>query len=162
MTRGEGRPGRCPDIPGSDLLSHAGVSHTAHHLALAASAARVAADPPMVLCGKLQPEGSRSLSSDKKKGPNRLFGSGLPRYPRQRPTLPCSFPHSTIGGSRLNFRVRNGNGCDPAPMTTGNLFALTSDSGLSALGVGPGSLQLFRARILQRSNDRQLTRSSDL
>src|SRR4026207_196236 len=34
-------------------------------------------------------------------------------------TLPHSFPCSTIGGSRLNFRVRNGNGCDPAPMTTG-------------------------------------------
>ena len=26
-----------------------------------------------------------------------------------------------IGGGRLNFRVRNGNGCDPAPMTTGKL-----------------------------------------
>src|SRR5678816_134504 len=34
---------------------------------------------------------------------------------------PCSYPHSTIGGSRLNFRVRNGNGCDPAPMATGNM-----------------------------------------
>src|SRR5262249_26346217 len=42
---------------------------------------------------------------------------------RQRPTLPYSFPYSTIGGSRLNFRVRNGNGCDPAPMTTGILGA---------------------------------------
>ena len=42
---------------------------------------------------------------------------------RQRPTLPHSFPCSTIGGSRLNFRVRNGNGCDPAPMTTGKLGA---------------------------------------
>src|SRR5438477_4057959 len=40
-------------------------------------------------------------------------------YCRQRPTLPHSCPCSTIGGSRLNFRVRNGNGCDPAPMTTG-------------------------------------------
>jgi hypothetical protein len=39
---------------------------------------------------------------------------------RQRPTLPRSFPRSTIGGSRLNFRVRNGNGCDPAPVATGN------------------------------------------
>ena len=38
---------------------------------------------------------------------------------RQRPTLPHSFPCSTIGGSRLNFRVRNGNGCDPTPVTTG-------------------------------------------
>ena len=42
---------------------------------------------------------------------------------RQRPTLPRSFPRSTIGGSRLNFRVRNGNGCDPAPVTTGILGA---------------------------------------
>ena len=41
------------------------------------------------------------------------------RYCRQRPTLPRSFPRSTIGGIRLNFRVRNGNGCDPDPMTTG-------------------------------------------
>src|SRR3954471_10537215 len=42
---------------------------------------------------------------------------------RQRPTLPHSFPCSTIGGIRLNFRVRNGNGCDPDPMTTGKLAA---------------------------------------
>ena len=41
--------------------------------------------------------------------------------PRQRPTLPRTYARSTIGGSRLNFRVRNGNGCDPAPMTTGKL-----------------------------------------
>src|SRR5437588_11841991 len=44
-------------------------------------------------------------------------------YCRQRPTLPRSFPRSTIGGIRLNFRVRNGNGCDPDPMTTGKLAA---------------------------------------
>ena len=42
---------------------------------------------------------------------------------RQRPTLPHSFPCSTIGGIRLNFRVRNGNGWDPDPMTTGKLAA---------------------------------------
>src|SRR5205814_9603850 len=45
---------------------------------------------------------------------------------RQRPTLPHSFPCSTIGGIRLNFRVRNGNGCDPDPMTTGKLGCLGS------------------------------------
>src|SRR3954470_6622646 len=45
---------------------------------------------------------------------------------RQRPTLPHSFPYSTIGGIRLNFRVRNGNGCDPDPMTTGKLSCLGS------------------------------------
>src|SRR5437868_10433074 len=45
-------------------------------------------------------------------------------YCRQRPTLPHSFPCSTIDGIRLNFRVRNGNGCDPDPMTTGKLACL--------------------------------------
>ena len=30
---------------------------------------------------------------------------------RQRPTLPHSFPCSTIGAEELNFRVRDGNGC---------------------------------------------------
>ena len=31
---------------------------------------------------------------------------------RQRPTLPHSCPCSTIGAIQLNFRVRDGNGCD--------------------------------------------------
>ena len=48
--------------------------------------------------------------------------------PRQRPTLPPTCAGSTIGGSRLNFRVRNGNGCDPAPMATGKLGAWDSSS----------------------------------
>ena len=30
---------------------------------------------------------------------------------RRRPTLPPSFPGSTIGAEELNFRVRDGNGC---------------------------------------------------
>ena len=37
---------------------------------------------------------------------------------RQRPTLPGEFPPSTIGAGRLNFRVRNGNGCGPAAIAT--------------------------------------------
>ena len=32
---------------------------------------------------------------------------------RQRPSLPRSDPRSTIGPEGLNFRVRDGNGCDP-------------------------------------------------
>ena len=44
-------------------------------------------------------------------------------YSRQRPTLPHTCACSTIGGGRLNFRVRNGNGWNPAPMTTGKLVA---------------------------------------
>ena len=49
-------------------------------------------------------------------------------YSRQRPTLPQPCGCSTIGGSRLNFRVRNGNGCDPAPVTTGELFLRSPDT----------------------------------
>ena len=37
---------------------------------------------------------------------------------RRRPTLPGSLPPSTIGAGGLNFRVRNGNGCDPTAMAT--------------------------------------------
>ena len=43
---------------------------------------------------------------------------------RQRPTLPGTHVPSTIGAGGLNFRVRNGNGCDPTAITTGNLYAL--------------------------------------
>ena len=55
-----------------------------------------------------------------KRNPAKTNLAGL-RYSRQRPTLPRTYARSTIGGNRLNFRVRNGNGCDPAPMTTGKL-----------------------------------------
>src|SRR6185503_16916892 len=41
---------------------------------------------------------------------------------RQRPTLPRGFPRSTIGSGGLNFRVRDGNGCDPSDIATGKLI----------------------------------------
>ena len=37
---------------------------------------------------------------------------------RRRPTLPPSRPGSTIGAEELNFRVRNGNGCDLLAIAT--------------------------------------------
>jgi hypothetical protein len=37
---------------------------------------------------------------------------------RRRPTLPGPLDPSTIGAGGLNFRVRNGNGCDPSAMAT--------------------------------------------
>ena len=43
---------------------------------------------------------------------------------RRRPTLPHSYPCSTIGAEGLNFRVRKGNGCDPFAMTAENLYVL--------------------------------------
>ncbi len=42
---------------------------------------------------------------------------------RRRPTLPGGLPPSTIGADSLNFRVRDGNGCDPVAMATGNLLS---------------------------------------
>ncbi len=43
---------------------------------------------------------------------------------RQRPTLPHSEPCSTISDERLNFRVRDGNGCDPLSIITENLWTV--------------------------------------
>jgi hypothetical protein len=43
-----------------------------------------------------------------------LFNSEI----RRRPTLPGGLPPSTIGAGGLNFRVRNGYGCDPSAMAT--------------------------------------------
>ena len=37
---------------------------------------------------------------------------------RRRPTLPGTLVPSTIGAERLNFRVRDGNGCDPLAIAT--------------------------------------------
>ena len=69
----------------------------------------------------------------------RIVHHGVQFNPRQRPTLPRTYARSTIGGSRLNFRVRNGNGCDPAPMTTGKLFANLEDRTLRCPGDFPGA-----------------------
>ena len=48
----------------------------------------------------------------------RRSGGLLQSEIRRRPTLPGESPPSTIGAGGLNFRVRNGNGCDPAAMAT--------------------------------------------
>ena len=50
---------------------------------------------------------------------------------RRRPTLPPSRPGSTIGAEELNFRDRNGNGCDLLAIATENLFSVQ----LSALSL---------------------------
>src|SRR5579884_47068 len=61
--------------------------------------------------------------SGKRKKP--ALSSGLfKELCRRSPNLPHSFPCSTIGPARLNFRVRDGNGCDPRGMVTGKLKAL--------------------------------------
>jgi hypothetical protein len=71
-------------------------------------------------------------------------------YPRQRPTLPQSRLCSTIGGSRLNFRVRNGNGCGPAPMTTGKVVERPRSSSPSLndmLRPKRGAIQIVKEQL---------------
>ena len=46
------------------------------------------------------------------------------KLPRQRPTLPLRYQRSTIGPGGLNFRVRDGNGCGPSGIATGNRMAI--------------------------------------
>jgi hypothetical protein len=48
---------------------------------------------------------------------------------RRRPTLPHSFPCSTIGAEGLNFRVRDGNGCIPFAIAAENLISERIQSG---------------------------------
>lgn len=54
-----------------------------------------------------------------KKAPKLSLGGS--KKIRRRPTLPHGLPYSTIGAGELNFRVRDGIGCDLAAITTGNL-----------------------------------------
>ena len=56
----------------------------------------------------------------------RVSGGGLVKNFRQRPTLPHSFPCSTIGAEELNFRVRDGNGCC--------LFAIATEKSFMQIG----------------------------
>ena len=60
------------------------------------------------------------IKSYKQKKPADLTISGLTNS-RQRPTFPQPRGGSIIGPGGLNFRVRDGNGCDPSGMATGKL-----------------------------------------
>ncbi len=44
---------------------------------------------------------------------------------RRRPTFPHSYPCSIIGPEGLNFRVRDGNGCDPLGIATEKLLGVS-------------------------------------
>src|ERR1700694_3286919 len=68
--------------------------------------------------------GSRIPPLEGKKKNRRLANEApILKNIRQRPTLPRGFPRSTIGSGGLNFRVRDGNGCDPSDIATGNFYA---------------------------------------
>ena len=71
---------------------------------------------------QIHPAGPSLPPPQKTKPPKNLFFGGLLIYPRQRPTLPQSHPCSTIGAGELNYRVRDGNGCDLSAIVTGKLL----------------------------------------
>ena len=77
---------------------------------------RRCADAPMRRCADAPMAESRTAENktaeeDGRKRRRPTLASG-PSKPRQRPTLPQGCPCSTIGPGELNFRVRDGNGCD--------------------------------------------------
>ena len=65
--------------------------------------------------------GSGEPGPERTKPPRAKAQRGFREKSRRRPTLPGGLPPSTIGAGGLNCRVRNGNGCFPAAMATGNL-----------------------------------------
>ena len=65
----------------------------------------------------------QTLSSEKKAASTRMSAGGFVKKSRRRPTLPHSYPCSTIGPEGLNFRVRDGNGCDPLGIATEKLVS---------------------------------------
>src|SRR5689334_17737453 len=66
----------------------------------------------------------RSVRIKEEAAPKRAASSNKPRH---RPTLPRPFERSTIGAGGLNFRVRNGTGCDPAAMGTETSYSVVFD-----------------------------------
>ncbi len=87
-----------------------------------------------------------------KKAPNRSSGPFV-NLSRRRPTFPHSYPCSIIGPARLNFRVRDGNGCDPRGMTTGNskkFSVISSKFSVSEKAWNQENFESFRKRLARR------------
>ena len=61
------------------------------------------------------------METSKIKKPARFLEQAL-FVTRQRPTVPLPHGSSIIGLGGLNFRVRDGNGCDPSGKATENLI----------------------------------------
>ncbi len=94
--------------------------------ALGEGAPRLGGDPHPG-AGVVRPrsrDATRTAAYENEKSPPE---GGLFREIRRRPTLPEGIPSSTIGAGGLNFRVRNGNGCDTAAMATGNRVELRGE-----------------------------------
>ena len=86
----------------------------------------------------------------KKRGAPRVWGPSFGSGWRRCPTLPHPGECSTIGVSRLSFRVRNGTGRFPGAMTTATIIGLLSCSAGNTRGF-PG-LVLGNRRVDARDS----------
>jgi hypothetical protein len=96
---------------------------------------------------KTKSESKSQESSQKKKAPSsKGWGS---RICRRSPNLPHTYACSTIGPTRLNFRVRDGNGCDPRSKLTGKLLKSRSRDlpQLNRLGVDVSNISTLGSGI---------------
>src|SRR5579863_1139845 len=82
----------------------------------------------------LRRDGMTDARNSKKPHPVK---DGASELCRRSPNLPHTYACSTIGPTRLNFRVRDGNGCDPRSKLTGKLSKFRSRdlSKLNRLGL---------------------------
>ena len=70
---------------------------------------------------KNTPAEARQQLADRKK-PHPRWDGAREKLCRRSPNLPHTYACSTIGPTRLNFRVRDGNGCDPRGKLTGKVL----------------------------------------
>ena len=86
---------------------------------------RLAGRPPAVRHRTSLPKRPPPTTDKRKRGAN-----WLPAVCeiRRRPTLPGRLHPSTIGAGGLNFRVRNGNGCDPTAIATETFSVLVNEA----------------------------------
>src|SRR5438270_13843798 len=93
-----------------------------------------------------------------------------PLLRRRLPTLPHSFPCSTIGPAGLNFRVRDGNGWNPRGMITDFVSqlpdssllrqgAVSDDARENCLALGGWLLALSKFNLKSKSNRKSFQRT---
>ncbi len=79
----------------------------------------------------LTPQHGTTRERSPQRGTGELSSSPVHEI-RRRPTLPGTLVPSTIGAGGLNFRVRDGNGCDPSAMATERSVVTTQRGGCSS------------------------------
>ena len=104
------------------------------------------------------PDRARHGSETKEKPPIHT-DRGLSNYSRRRSTLPPALAGSTIDAEGLNCRVRNGNGCFPLAIATGNLARSVKKNCGSYASLSQGAVSPLSATCVGRGESRRIFRS---